>query len=79
MFYSLSSHGLQTTRFFCPWNSAGMNTGVDCETLLQGNLPHPGIKPVVSMARALEGGFLTITPPGKRGSFAECDLIFGHF
>ena len=33
---SLWPHGLQPTRFFCPWNSPGKNTGVGCHGLLQG-------------------------------------------
>ena len=28
----------------CPWDSPGKNTGVDCHSLLQGNLPNPGIE-----------------------------------
>ena len=32
---SLCPHGLQPTRFLCPWNSPGHNTGVDCHDLLQ--------------------------------------------
>ena len=27
------------------WDSPGKNTGVGCHSLLQGNLPDPGIKP----------------------------------
>ena len=34
---SLWSHGLlQLTRFLCPWNSPGKNSGVDRHSLLQG-------------------------------------------
>ena len=40
---SLWPHGL--TRLLCPWDSPGMNTGVGCHVLLQGNLPKPGIEP----------------------------------
>ena len=32
---TLRSHGLWPTRFFCPWNSPGKNTGVGCHSLLQ--------------------------------------------
>ena len=32
---SLRPHGLQPTRFHCPWNSPGKNTGVGCHFLLQ--------------------------------------------
>ena len=33
---SLQYHGLEVSRFFCPWNSPGKNTGVGCHSLLQG-------------------------------------------
>ena len=36
---SLRPHGL-----YCPWNSPGRNTGVGSLSLLQGNLPNPGIE-----------------------------------
>ena len=32
---SLWSHGLKPTRFLCPWNSPGKNTGMGCHSLLQ--------------------------------------------
>ena len=33
---SLQPHGLEPTRFLCPWDSPGKNTGVGCHSLLQG-------------------------------------------
>ena len=33
---SLQPHGLYPTRFFCPWNFPGKNTGAGCHFLLQG-------------------------------------------
>ena len=33
---SLKHHGRQPTRFLCPWNSPGRNTGLGCHFLLQG-------------------------------------------
>ena len=33
---------LQPTRFLCPWNSLGKNTGVGCNSLLQGIFPTQG-------------------------------------
>ena len=30
------THGLQSTRLFCPWDSPGKNTGVGCHFLLSG-------------------------------------------
>ena len=32
----LRSHGLQPSRFLCPWDFPGKNTGVGCHFLLQG-------------------------------------------
>ena len=40
---TLWPRGSQSTRFLCPWNSPGKNTGVSCLSLLQGNLPDPGL------------------------------------
>ena len=37
---SLQPHGL-----YSPWSSPGQNTGVGSHSLLQGNLPNPGIEP----------------------------------
>jgi len=34
-----------SARLLCPWNSPGKNTGVGSHSLLQADLPHPGIKP----------------------------------
>ena len=34
--YSLRPHGLQPTRFPCPWDSPGTNTGVGCHFFPQG-------------------------------------------
>ena len=39
---SLRSHGLQTTRLLCPWNSLGKNTEVGSLSLLQGIFPTQG-------------------------------------
>jgi len=46
----------------CPWDFPGKNTGVDCPSFLQRNLPDPGVKP---MSPALAGRFFTTEPPGK--------------
>ena len=32
---SLWPHGLESARLFCPWDSPGKNTGVECHFLLQ--------------------------------------------
>ena len=39
---SLRPHGLQPTRFLCPWNYPDNNTGVGCHSLLQGIFPTQG-------------------------------------
>ena len=36
---ALWCQGLQPTRFLCPWDSPGKNTGVGCHFLLQGIFP----------------------------------------
>ena len=36
---SLPPHGLQPTRFLCPWNSPVKNTGLGCHFLLQRIFP----------------------------------------
>jgi len=40
---TLATPWAEPSRFFCPWDSPGKNTGVDF--LLHGDLPDPGIKP----------------------------------
>ena len=52
-----SCNGMQPSRFFCPWDFPGKNTGVGGHFLLQGNLPDPGIEPVSRMSPALADGF----------------------
>ena len=42
---SLQPHGLQSTRFLCPWDFLGKNIGVGYHFLLQENLPDAGIEP----------------------------------
>ena len=42
---SLQPHGLQPTRFLCPWDSLGKNTGVGSHSLLQGVFPTQGQNP----------------------------------
>ena len=42
---SLPPHGLYPSRLLCPWNSPGNNTGAGFHSLLQRNLPNPGIEP----------------------------------
>ena len=53
---------MEPTRLLCSWDSPGKNTGVGCHSLLQGNLPDPGIKP---RSPALQTDSLLSEPPGK--------------
>ena len=41
---SLQLHGLQPTRFLCPWDFSGKNSGVACHFLPLRDLPDPEIK-----------------------------------
>ena len=54
---ALRPHGL-----YSPWNSPGQNTGVGSLSLLQGNLPNPGIEP---KSPTLQADSLPAKPPGK--------------
>ena len=54
---SLRPHGL-----YCPWDSLGQNTGVGSLSLLQGNLPNPGIEP---RSPTLQADSLLAEPQGK--------------
>ena len=54
---SLGPHGL-----YSPWHSPGQNTGVGSLSLLQEDLPNPGIKP---RSPALQVDSLPAEPQGK--------------
>ena len=54
---SLGPHGL-----YSPWNSPGQNTGVGSLSLLQGNLPNPGMGP---MSPSLQVDSLPAEPQRK--------------
>ena len=56
------SGSLQPRGLYSPWNSPGQNTKVGSLSLLQGNLPNPGIEP---RSPALQAGSLPAKPPGK--------------
>ena len=49
-------------RLYSPWNSPGQNTGVSSLSLLQGDLPDPGIEPG---SPALQANAFPSEPPGK--------------
>ena len=61
------------SRFLCPRNFPGNDTGVGCHFLLQGLFP--GIKPVCPMSTTLEGGFFTTEPSGKPKQLYISSLI----
>ena len=64
----LRPHGLQTTRFLCPWDFPGKNIGAGCISHSK-DLPDPGIEPSSLESPALAGGFFTTSAtweaPGK--------------
>ena len=43
--HSVVSNSLRPHALYSPWNSPGQTIGVGSLSLLQGNLPNPGIKP----------------------------------
>ena len=53
---------LWPTRFLCPWDSPGKNTGVHLPSPPPGDLPNPGIKP---RSPALQADSLPSELPGK--------------
>ena len=60
--HSLRPHGLLPTRLLCPWDSPGMDTGVDCCSLLQGIILTQGSKLHLLHWQV---GSLSLGPPGK--------------
>src|SRR5574337_524758 len=60
--HSVVSDSLRLHGLFSPWNSPGQNTGVGSLSLLQGNLPNPGIE---TRSPALQGDSLPAEPQGK--------------
>ena len=64
--------------FWNSWNSPGRNTGVGSHSLLQGNLPYPGIGP---RSPALQADSLPVNPPGqpKNTGVGNLSLLQGTF
>ena len=56
------SDSLRPHELYSPRNSAGQNTGVGSLSLLQRNLPNPGIQP---RSPELQANSLTAEPQGK--------------
>ena len=51
------------TRLFCPWDSLGKNTGVDCHALLQGIFLTQGLNPQLLRLLHWQAGSLPLVPP----------------
>ena len=68
---SVVSDSLQPHGPYSPWNSPGQNTGVGSLSLLQGNLPNPGIKP---RSPELWADSLPTEPQGKPKNAGVCSL-----
>ena len=60
--HSVGSNSLRPHGLYSPWNAPGQNTGVGSLSLLQGNLPNPGIEP---SSPALQADSLPAEPQGK--------------
>ena len=60
--HSVMSDSLRPHGLYSPWNSPGQNTGMGSLSLLQGNLPNPGVEP---RSPALQANSLPAEPPGK--------------
>ena len=60
--HSVVSDSLQPHGLYSPWNSPSRNTGVGSLSLLQGNLPNPGMDP---RSPALQTDCLPAETPGK--------------
>ena len=58
-------------RLLCSWDSPGKNTGVGCHSLLQENLPNPGIEP---SSPALQADSFPAEPPGKLSPKQEMQI-----
>ena len=76
---SLPPHGLQPTRLFCPWDSPGKNTGVDCHFLLQGIFPTQGSNLCLLHLLHWQVGSLPLSPPGKAPRMrVDCNYLEGN-
>ena len=52
-----------STRFLCPWDSPGKNTGVGCHALLQGIFPTQGLKSCLLYILHWQPGYLPLAAP----------------
>ena len=69
---------MEPARLLCPQNSPGKNPGVGSHSLLQGNLPNPGIE---CRFPALQAGSLPSEPPEKpkNTGVGSLSLLHGIF
>ena len=74
---SLQPHGLQPARLFCPWNSPGKNTGVNCHFLLQGIFPTQGSNlSLLHCKQILYHLSHQGSPIGKKWTYTEKNTLF---
>ena len=60
--HSVMSDSSQPHGLYTPWNSPGQKTGVGSLSLLQGDIPNPGIEP---RSPELQADSLPAEPQGK--------------
>ena len=61
---SVQPYILQPTKFICPWDSRGKNTGMGCCSLLQEILPTQGKKLHLLCLQHCQAGSLPLAPHG---------------
>ena len=66
-------HGLSPTRFLCPWEFPGQNTGVGCHSFLQGIFPTQGSNLRLLSFLHWQADSLPLVPPGKL--YLKTDLV----
>ena len=71
--HSVVSNSLQPHGLYSPWNSLGQNTRVGSLSLLQGNLPNPGIE---HRSSTLQTDSLPAEPQGKPKNTGVGSLSF---
>ena len=82
---TLRPYGLQPTRFLCPWDSPGKNTGVSCHCLLQEIFSTQGLNPLLLPVLNWRTGSSALAPPEKPGTIgrnvnwcSHCGKLYGE-
>ena len=81
---TLWPYRLQPTRFLCPWDSPGKNTGVGCHALLQGIFLNRGLNPRLLLCRWILYHWATRDAPSitprktKRKGIIVCRHLHSH-